>query len=173
MAGVLSAFKDRLAGWHEGITLGEVRGKILVLSRNEYDNGPMGGYIKGWTSGSEIAAQQSAVIVDKDGNESPLWVQDYYHPDGKEDKWNEVKDMIDAALLCSALPLVINHASGYVGSLPDYRTNAREINALAARYISDTGVHRGIMMMDFAGVSRSNGVKVSGDVLVRALIENN
>lgn len=31
----------------------------------------------------------------------------------------------------------------------------------------------GIVMMDFAGVDRSNGVSVGGSKLVNALIENN
>ena len=174
MASCLAEFSDVLASWHQGITLGEMRGKILVLSRNIYDGGPIGGYIRGWTSGVDIASQKGASIIDKDGNASPLWVQDYYDPEGKDDKWSEVKDMLDAAASASEpFPLIINHVSGYVGSLPDYRSNARDINALAADYIRESGSPAGIVMMDFAGVSRSRGVKLGGDILVNALIDNN
>lgn len=114
------------------------------------------------------------IYHDKYSNTSPFWVQDYYHPDGKDDKWREVKEMLDnTAAAAEPYPLVINHASGYVGSLPDYRSNARDINALAAEYIQESGSPAGIVMMDFAGVARSRGVKVCGDILVKAIIGNN
>lgn len=174
MARTLQDFKDCLADWHQGLALGEMRGKILVLSRNTYSGGPVGAYINGWTSGDDIRSQMAAGIVGKDGISSPLWVQDYYHPQGKNDKWQEVKELLGAMESATEpYPLVINHASGYVGSLPDYRTNARDINSTLALYIKETRKPAGIVMMDFAGVGTSKGVTVSGDALVQALIENN
>ncbi len=99
-------------------------------------------------------------------------MQDYYHPDGPEDKWKQIKSMLDAtAGAGEPYPLVINHTSGYVGKLPDYRTNAGNVNARAAEYISSKGAPAGIVMMDFAGVDRSNGKDVGGLTLVQALIQ--
>ena len=166
--------RSRLVPYHSGITLGELRGKILFLSRNTFDGGPIGAYIRGWTSGTDLSVQMNAVLVGEDGVESPFWVQDYYDPEGADDKWEEVKDMLDAtASATEPYPLVVNHVSGYVGNLPDYRTNAKNINAKAADYIRESGAPAGIIMMDFAGVDRSNGKSVGGKTLLKAIIANN
>lgn len=172
MAACLQSVRPHIAIYHSGITLGELRGKILILSRNTYDKGPIGSYISGWTSSDDPSAQQGATITNEQGDTSPLWVQDYYHPDGPEDKWKQIKSMLDAtAGAGEPYPLVINHTSGYVGKLPDYRTNAGNVNARAAEYISSKGAPAGIVMMDFAGVDRSNGKEVGGLTLVQALIQ--
>jgi hypothetical protein len=134
----------------------------------------VGGYILDWSSSDKLDSQKSASITDVDGNSSPLWVQDYYHPEGKEDKWAAVKGLLDASASAGdSGPLVINHTSGYLGGLPDYRANAKNINLQAADYISSRRIPAGIVMMDFAGESRSKGVSVGGDKLVSMLIENN
>lgn len=147
------------------LTLGDMRGKILVLDR---------GNIRDWSFSEQLSSQQGASIVERNGNAYPLWVQDYYHPNGAEDKWAAVKGLLDASASAGdARPLVINHASAYIGKLPDYRTNARDINARTADYLSLRRAPVGIVMMDFAGVDRSNGVSVGGAKLVNALIENN
>ena len=115
-----------------------------------------------------------ASIIDPEGKAHPLWVQDYYHPDAQEDKWAAVKGLLDASFNAGKTrPLVINHTSGYIGALPDYRANARNINSIAATYILEKGAPAGIVMMDFAGVERSNGVSVGGETLLKTLIENN
>ena len=170
----LESVRSRLVPYHSGIMLWELRGKILFLSRNAFEGCPMGANIKGWTSGKDLSAQKSAILVGVDGVESPFWVQDYYDPEGTDDKWEEVKDMLDAtAYAAEPYPLVVNHVSGYVGNLPDYRTNAKNINSKAAAYIRESGKPAGIVMMDFAGVDRSNGKSVGGATLVKAIIENN
>lgn len=174
MEAFLSSLRSRIIPYRSDLTLGEMRGKLLVLSRSTYRNGPLGGYIKGWTSSGDISAQKGVTIVDEDGAESPLWVQDFYNPKGADDKWKQVQGMLDATASASVpYPLVINHTSGYIGDLPDYRTNARNINAKAAEYIADKGTPAGIVMMDFAGVDRSGGKAVGGQTLLLTLIENN
>ena len=95
-------------------------------------------------------------------------------PDAQEDKWAAVKGLLDASFNAGRTrPLVINHTSGYIGALPDYRANARNINSIAATYIKEKGAPAGIVMMDFAGIERSNGVPVWGETLLKTLIENN
>lgn len=174
MGAYLSSIRLSLVDYSPSLTLGDLRGKILVLSRNEYTGGPVGGYIRDWSSSDKLDSQKSASITDVDGNSSPLWVQDYYHPEGKEDKWAAVKGLLDASASAGdSRPLVINHTSGYLGGLPDYRANAKNINSQAADYISSRRIPAGIVMMDFAGESRSKGVSVGGDKLVSMLIENN
>ena len=174
MGNYLNGIRPQLVDYRPDLTLGELRGKILVLSRDEYTGGPMGGYIRNWSSSNQLSAQKGASIVDAEGKTSPLWVQDYYHPEGKGDKWAAVEGLLDAmASAGDDCPLVINHTSGYLGNLPDYRGNARNINAPAADYIKARHAPAGIVMMDFAGENRTRGISVGGDVLVQALIENN
>jgi len=175
MGSYLGSASEMLVSYNPGLTVGDLRGKILLLSRNEYEGGPHGGYIRGWNSGTDISAQQGASVQSADGNTYPLWVQDFYDPSKAEQKWDEVRDMLDATAAATApYPLVINHASGYLGgSIPDYRGNARSINASLVDYLSSSTAPAGIVMMDFAGASQSRGVQISGDALVQALIKQN
>lgn len=171
---ILDGRRPRLASWSPDMTLGELRGKILVLCRNAYAGGPIGGYLHGWTSSADASAQRGARVADEAGGEHPFWVQDYYHPDGADDKWEEIRDMLDASAdVEEPHPLVVNHASGYLGKLPDYRGNARNVNAKTAEYIKSLGGPAGIIMMDFAGVDRSGGTEVGGKKLVEAVIGRN
>lgn len=174
MGTYLSSIRTFLVDYSPSLTLGELRGKILILSRSEYTGGPVGGYIRSWSHSNRLESQKKASIQGADGSVSPLWIQDFYYPEGMEDKWAVVKGLLDAAASAGDNgPLVINHTSGYLGSLPDYRSNARNINARAADYISSRHAPAGIVMMDFAGESRSKGVSVGGKELLEALIDNN
>ena len=174
MGSILDGFRQRLADWHPGMTLGDLRGKILILSRNAYAGGPLGGYIRGWTSSTDASAQRGARVVDATGMAHPFWVQDHYHPEGADEKWDEIRKLLDdTAAAPSPRPLVVNHASGYLGKLPDYRGNARNVNAKTADYIRNLGGPAGIVMMDFAGIDCSGGTDVAGKKLVDALIGNN
>lgn len=170
---ILSAHNEYLVDYHDGITVGELRGKLLVLSRDEYEDGPYGGYISGWHFGTDLSQQQGASIQNAEGARFPLWVQDYYDPEGAEDKWAAVKNMLDATATAEHRPLVINHASGYVGKLPNYRKNANAINAEVVSYIKLNHTPVGIVMMDFAGTNTSHCVKVFGEDLVGAIMGNN
>ena len=172
MGSYLAGIRDHLAAYRSGITLGEMRGKILVLSRNEYADGPIGGYLRGWTSGDDFSRQQSASILCEDGTTAPFWVQDFYHPEGLADKWAQIEGLLDATASASEpFPLVVNHISGYTGNLPDYRDNARNVNKKTASVL--TGAPAGILMMDFAGVEKSKGIEVGGETLVKGVVGNN
>lgn len=171
---MLESHADRTVAWRPDLTVGALRGKILVLSRNNYEGGPVGAYVEGWSHSEELPDQQAASIIGPDGVNGRLWVQDYYDPDDVETKWDAVMHLLDAtAASPSPHPLVINHASSYLGNLPNYRKLAREINPLAAEHIRQLSAPVGIIMTDFAGVDTSKGIRVSGRELVRAVVENN
>ena len=173
-AQLLKEYQDVLTPWHKDITVGELRGHILLLSRNRYQDGPVGGYIEDWYSGKDLVSQKNARIIDPWGNGSGCWIQDYYDPDNPDDKWEEVNDMLDAAAHASnPFPLIINHVSGHLGKLPDYRGNASVVNARAASFISASEYPVGIIMMDYAGVDVSKGKKVYGKTLVESIVISN
>ena len=169
------------------LTVGDVRGKILLLSRNKYADVPLGGYITGWSSDKDFANQQGGTITGADGSNCPLWTQDYYQPnEDREGKDNVIRLMLDAAMnrdLTTQQPAwVMNYTAGNTKTfLSDgYRDNAVYAHQVVLDYLKDethTG-STGIVFMDFAGVDKSIGTsqdiyEVKGLQLVQALIAQN
>ena len=170
------------------MTVGDVRGKILLLSRNKYDDTPVGGFVNGWSSSKDFADQQGGTITGSNGKSCPLWMQDYYEPNkDREGKETAIRLMLDAAMsrnLDAAQPAwVMNYTAGNTQTfLSDgYRENAEYANQLVIDYLADE-THKGstgMVMMDFAGVDESistagnNTYVVKGLQLVNALIAHN
>ena len=170
------------------MTVGDVRGKILLLSRNKYADVPLGGFVTGWSSDKDFAYQQGGTITGSDGNSCPLWMQDYYEPNSdREGKERAIRLMLDAAMnrdLTVAQPAwVMNYTAGNTQSfLSDgYRENAVYAHQLVLDYLADethTG-STGIVFMDYAGVDVTKSVssedvfEVKGLQLVQALIDHN
>ncbi len=172
--------KDCFIKFKPKMTLGDVRGKILLLSRNEYNNGPVGGYITGWGHSENIADQRSGRITGN-GNES-LMVQDFYEctgTDGMTKKTTAIANMFKSSMVLSKrnLKWVINHASGYTqgASTSGILDNAAKTSQFILEYLSEPANNGfiGIVMMDFAGVNTSSGYKVNGLDLVNAVIAQN
>ncbi len=161
------------------MTLGEARGKILLLSRNEYTNGPVGGYITGWNHSENINDQKSGRITG-DGTEQ-LMVQDFYEctgTNGIKKKTTAIENMLNLSTRLNkrSLRWVINHASGYTSSSTDgIRDNAAQANKYIIDYLSnsDNDGFIGIVMMDFAGVNKSGRYDVMGLDLTNAIIAQN
>lgn len=154
------------------MTAAQLRGRILFLSRDEYGDEQYGAYIKGWTSGTDLEKQKSATV-----GEGSLWVQDYYDPDGAEDKLDAIGKMLSAFSSNEERGIwCINHTSGYVPGVlnaPDYAANAENVNGKTAEWIEALSGSAGIIMMDFAGSDWYNNYSVSGDTLLTAVISHN
>lgn len=179
----LGEFDDISVKYHKGLTLGEMRGKALFLSRDpESDIEPHGAYAYGFNKkNNKIGTSET----DPSKYET-LWVQDKDNPDGKDDKRAALKEYFDdfsnaadgnpnCEIWC------FNHTSGYIGSPPfpiNYPDNAENVNGWAADYIKDSiKGPAGIVMMDFAGTHTrkrfNTDYTVYGDTLVNATIEHN
>jgi hypothetical protein len=170
------------------MTVGELRGKILLLSRNKYADVPLGGFITGWSSDKDFANQQGGKITGSDGCKCPLWMQDYFEPNSdREGKDQAILRMLDAAmardLTVKEPAWVMNYTAGNTKSfLSDgYRENAVYANQVMIDYLNDethTG-STGIVFMDYAGVDFSNSTNgkkvynVKGLELVQTLIAQN
>ena len=61
LAGYIADFKPEL-------TIADLRGKILVMSRDTYDNGPHGAYINSWSHSDNYLDQTKAVISGPHGH---------------------------------------------------------------------------------------------------------
>ena len=170
------------------LTVGDLRGKILMLSRNKYDEKPKGGFIDGWSSDKDFAKQQGGTITGSDGRSCPLWMQDYYQPnDDRVGKDSAIRLMLDAAMsrdLASDSPAwVFNYTAGntMVFLSDGYRENAVYANQVVIDYLADEAHmgSTGVIFMDFAGVDESksyNGetvYEVKGLKLLDAVIAQN
>jgi len=143
------------------LTLGELRGHILFLSRAKYENGPVGAYIERWSEEGEL--------VNAVGDRAPMSVQDYYDPAGKDDKLAEMTKAYESNL--ESHFWTVNHTSAYVVS--GYGENSQNVNSDFADLIIARKGKTGIVVMDFAGVDTFEGWNVAGRKLVDAVIDNN
>jgi len=171
----------RLVHYVPGLTLGDVRGKILLFSRDDYEGNLIGAYVRSWTHTDSFGQQKKARLVAADGKNERLMVQDFYDcttPELLRRKLSTLLKMFKKSAKASSGVWVINHASGYTkdASSDGYRDNATQTNnALLAAVTSLNGVsnHKGITMIDYAGVDDTRGYHVSGLALVKAIIAQN
>ena len=187
--------KDYFINFRRNLTVGNMRGKILLLSRDKYATKPIGGFFQDWVGYVDWARQSAAKIVGNGTTSNftaTLWVQDFSdtHGDGALDlKVEAINKMLTESTThktryASQVRWVFNFASGYskveslLGneiSLADgYRDNAVRTHAAILDFLQthDAGP-TGVILMDFAGVDASNGYAVKGLELVNALIDNN
>lgn len=167
--------------------LGDVRGKIIILSRDNYDTNPVGGYITGWGFSSDFNNQKGGRIKGI-GTEGPLYIQDFYDVSASgapATKTASIQRMLQFSTSENTNPglWVVNQTSGYsktksilsytLSTSDGYRDNAQTQNQAAISYINGHPGPAGIMLMDFAGEDASNGYNVKGQALTDALIASN
>ena len=154
------------------MTVDQMRGRILFLFREDISAPEVGVRLYDWSSSEDIERQKSARIGD-----GTLWIQDHYDPKGADDKLAAIKNLMhDFSENAESGIWCINHTSGYNAAIfgaPNYGSNAENVNAETARYISGLDGSVGFVIMDFAGARRYKSYNVGGDVLIRAVIEHN
>lgn len=159
----------------------DVRGKLLILSRDSYADTPVtGGYISGWNH--DPSGSSNGKIWGKDNQTANLNIQDYFDVSDTNQKWNAIAKLIDWAGNATPTTWTINYTSGNVGVgvNASYYRNAANTNPATYRYIiSNDRVDNnvGIIMMDHVGYrTRKNMAQnytVYGDLLPQAIIDNN
>lgn len=167
----------RRVDFRPDLTVGELRGKILVLSRDAYANVPStGAFVSGW-SHSE-SGTVSARISGKNSS-ATLCLQDYYSVQDSNAKLNALKSYIDLAATSGGNVWTINHCSGYTGSTgsdSSIKKNAVNTNGFVIDYLLDetrADGPAGIILMDHAGVRKSGSYELNGDILTQVIIDNN
>lgn len=175
---------ERLIDFKPKLTLGEMRGKLLLASRDAYDSKPKGAFITGWTHDAEFAKQKSANIKGRTLS-CTLYVQDFYDLTASgalDKKVNAITTMLDATTTFHTRKYlssiwVVNHCSGYTqsASVDGNRECAATTNKAVADYLSDETHYgpTGIVMMDFAGVDRSGSHDVMGQTLLQTIVDLN
>ena len=179
------------AGFKPNITVGEVRGRVLLLSRYEYDGTIVGGICQNWSNDKKLENQTKGKIKAADGSEAPLWTQDYYSVGYSRNdlvaKDEAIRRMLDATaardLTAAAPAWVFNYSAGYLKNVTSnhYRENATRTNRLVIDYLKNPlhNASTGIIYMDYAGMDKTPGYLEStvyetyGLQLVEALINQN
>lgn len=176
---------NRLAAFDPDLTVEQMRGKILILSRDKYSAEPIGGLITGWSHSTDFTEQKKGCISGNPAIKSAnLCVQDFYETDGKmDDKLQALRTVLNYSAKLTSQPdhwWVINHTSGYkattFATADAYRSNAMETNKAAIDYLNDKSLPHGptgLVMMDFAGVDKSESTDVYGKQLIDAVINHN
>lgn len=168
---------ERRIDFRPDLTVGELRGKILVLSRDAYASTPStGAFVSGW-SHSE-SGTTSAVISGKNAS-ATLQLQDYYSVGNKEGKIASILNFADLAAGAEPGVWTINHTSGYVGKIGSdlsIKQNAENNNIAIYNYLTGSSKPcggTGIILLDHAGIHSSGPFDIYGDLLPQAVIDNN
>ena len=164
---ILESFDDYIVAWTPNLRLGDVRGKILLLARDEVADS------KAATVGSWADNTTFQTVLNGDGA-FHLKVQDYYHVTSNSTKTDYIQSMLEESMnIHCPNRMYINHTAGYsdtFGITSSYRSNAQNTNPFTTNYLNSHSGPAGIIMMDFAG---SNSDSTGGLDLVNAVINNN
>lgn len=186
-------FKDVLSPFQKGLRMKDVRGKILIISRDTYATTPIGGFIQNWSGSPEWTNQTKGKIVGQRSDQTAtLYMQDFsdtHATGGVDTKVKALERMLTFSTThrtysASNIIWIMNFASAYskvesifgfeVSTSDGYRDNATYTHAAILNFLA---THKagatGIVMMDYAGVDESNGYGVRGKELTDSLIAFN
>ena len=161
VANVISQFSNVMP-FRQNLRLGDVRGKILVLSRDEFATG----YTISYWNDNTTRDVRSANGID-------FVVQDYYEVNDKTTKSTAITNILtEARTNTSTNRMFINHTSGYYpgtisGLSDDITGNAQDCNTLAYNTINANPGPTGIILMDFAGSSSYNGANLVSKIIAQ------
>lgn len=185
-------YLNKIIAWRPDLTIGDCRGKMIVLTRDDYNNRSLAGLISDWpenTSGTASIATGDAVSTD-------YYVQDLYSynlGDGSV-KIEAFENLMATTMQFSSQnylnsrPWAMNHISGYstvigIGGTQEYIWNAQQVALPIQRAIAGTPNPGplGMVMMDFAGLRDASGwLGIGGsnqptncDLLTQTIIDNN
>ena len=177
-------FASYIIPFNANKTLKDVRGKMMIITRDDINNSKVG-RAHGWSHSANFDDQTHAyVTVANDAGGGNLCVQDNYDNTGA----NGAQTKIDAVLRMNSHAatfnkpeadlntMVINHCSGYTASASSNgnrdmaaKANTALLNQLRQGQDGPTG----IVLMDFAGVDNSNGYQTNSQSLIDEIINLN
>ncbi len=185
----LSGYDNIIVEWRPDLTIGECRGKMIVLTRDEYNNRQKVGLVSGWPENTSGTA-----TITNGSYSTDYLVQDLYKysSGNSSSKISAFTTLMNMTILFSDATSsyftnknwALNHVSGYqglTGTTYGYISNAQNValtitNAIAN--LSSPGP-LGIIFMDFAGMRRISGwgnlgtFTVNCDLLTQTIIDNN
>ena len=176
MGKCLTEFKTHIIDFSPTLTVKDMRGKILLMSRDTYEGGPFGGYLKGGSDNSVYDRRLSG----PSGTSMIMSTQDMYDVAAEGQltkKVTAIKTMLARSIKDRENRFFLNHASGYSkkGSIfgISYSTFegvpecARTCNKAFIDYMQGKSGPMGLVLMDFAGDD-----EYQGQELVNLIINN-
>lgn len=158
---IVNSISQYVMPFRQNLRLGDVRGKVLILSRDYFADGYKIDY---WTDNTTRDVR-SANGVD-------FVVQDYYQVEDTNAKSTAIANILsESRTNNSTSRMFINHTSGYTGTTgtnSNINSNASTSNAIALNTINANPGPTGVVLMDFAGSNSYNGAN-----LVNAIIAQN
>lgn len=184
--------KDYLVDFRRDLTVADMRGKILIMSRDKYADKPIGGLMTNWCGWIDWNVQTQGKCHGA-GNTvystSPLYMQDLaatYKEEDMKAKLEGLNKMLDYSTTHTVsnkgqIVWIYNFASAYsevffgsISTSNGYRNNATRTHAAIIDYLN---THKagptGIVLMDYVGVDNSKDYATRGKEVVEMLIENN
>lgn len=185
--------KDYLVDFRRNLTVGEMRGKILLMSRDQYDAKPIGAFMTNWCGWIDWNAQTGGRAYGAGSGmmaNSTLYMQDLAdtHEEGKvQEKMDAIEQMLDFSTQHTVedstdIVWVYNFASAYskvlsfgnISLSEGYRDNATHTHSGIIKYFqTHEAGPAGIVLMDFVGVDENKGYATRGKEVVDTLIANN
>ena len=173
--------KDYLVDFRKDLTVKDMRGKILLLSRDPYDSKPVGGFFNGWGNGVYWN-----ISISGTNSSATLHVQDMSATYGLEDeKSKAIRELLNfstkhIANTASDVVWSFNLASAYdnegTSTSNGYRSNAASTHPVYINYLKDNPAGpTGVVLMDYVGVdnTKTGNYKTRGLELLNAIIDNN
>ena len=166
MGKYLASKKQYIIDYSPTLTVKEMRGKLLVMSRNTYEGGPIGGYLNGGGDNSVYDRTLSGTS----GAYMYMSTQDMYDVAASGQlakKVTAIKSMLARSIGEKEYRLYLNHASGYskktsifgytFSSYEGVQECARTCNKAFIDYMKGKKGPMGFVLMDFAGDDEYQG----------------
>ena len=186
-------WSDFLIDFKADLKVSDMRGKMLIISRDKYDNYPVtGGFFVNWTGAIDWNKQLSVRITGQKGVSAKMCVQDYsdtHGSGGVEKKVQAIKRLLDyttkyKATTAANIRWAFNFASAYslveslfgyeISTSDGYRDNASHTHAAIIDYLTQKPAGpTGVILMDYAGIDQSGDYSVRGKELIDCIIANN
>ena len=157
---IMNNFSNYVIPLNPNLRLGDVRGKVIILSRDYYADGYT---INGWG--------HSTPSVEASANGVTFALQDYYEVKDTDAKSSAITTLLTGARTNNSTSRIfINHTSGYVPGLihgisDDITGNANTCNTLALNTITANPGPTGMILMDFAGSNSYNGANLCNKII--------
>ena len=171
----LTQFSDYLVNFRPNLTVSEARGKILFLSRDEYNAPIRGGRITGWPGNTSSNAGQCYGL---ETHKCSMWVQDFFEYSDVNDKKNSIEAMLNQSRQLAGkynYTWVINETSGYKGTGTNSacQTNAKNCNKYMQELLASGNYNgpAGLVFMDYAADGDNSGYY--GLSLTKELVNHN